>query len=249
VRAVQRLYASRADAVIVPSAYLARLVVAWGVDPARLRVIYNGVQSPSPGPSPAEVRARLGVPTEVALIVTAARLTPWKRVDALVRSLASLLTSGRCARLAVLGDGEEAGRLLELSRALGVTGAVRFVGAVPQTEVAGYLRAADVFALPSSYEGFSHVLLEAMVAGAPVVAAAVGGNPELIVSGDNGLLIPPGDDHALTEALARLVDEPDLRERLRDGARHTLQGFQWERSYRQTLTVLEAAAGQGSGSS
>jgi glycosyltransferase involved in cell wall biosynthesis len=244
VQALQHLYARRADAVVVPSAYLARLVQGWGVDPDRMRVIYNAVDEPPTVDGRSELREVLELPTESPLIATVARLTPWKRIDSLLRAAAGLRRDGCQAHLVVVGDGDQASALVRLARALGLDGAVRFVGAVPQLEVGRYLQAADVFALPSSYEGFSHVLLEAMAAGAAVVATAAGGNTEVVVSGENGLLVPPDDVPALQAALGRVLGDAPLRARLVAEARRTISAYQWPPLYRKTVEVLaEVAAG------
>ncbi len=244
VRQLQRQYARRADAVIVPSAYLARIIAGWGVDLARLHVIYNAVESRPAGEPRQQVRARLGLPNQAPLVVTVARLTPWKGVDTLLQALARLRAGGQAPCLAVVGDGEVRPALERLAAALGLTGQVIFVGAVPQEQVSAYLHAADVFALASTYEGFSHVLLEALAAEAPVVVTAVGGNPEVIRSGDTGLLVPPSDPEALAAALRRLLEEPELRARLVAGGRETLRSLTWDGLYQRTEAVFREVAGR-----
>ena len=242
VRTLQRLYARRADAVIVPSAYLAGLVAGWGVAKARLRIIPNAVEPPPTPAAAAELRARLGIASSERLVVTVARLTPWKRVDLVIGAVARLRGEGPPPRLVIVGDGEERAALVRQAAALGLRDTVRFVGEVPQPDVAAYLGAADAFALASTYEGFSHVLLEAMAAQAPVVATAVGGNREVITSGENGLLAPPNDADALAEALRRVLDDSVLAARLRAGGARTLAAYRWERVYAQTEALLREVA-------
>ena len=103
------------------------------------------------------------------------------------------------------------------------------------------LGASDALALCSAYEGLSHVLLEAMAAGRPILATAVGGNLELIRDGENGLLVPYGDRKALADALVRVASEPELAERLGCQARADAEGRAWPRLVEATLGVFEEA--------
>ena len=110
------------------------------------------------------------------------------------------------ATLVVVGDGEERPRLE------GIAGErVRFVGARPRGEVLGLLASADVAVLPSAWENFPHAVVEALAMGTPVVATRVGGVPEIVRDGENGLLVEAGDDDAFTEALARILDDDAFR--------------------------------------
>ncbi len=246
VRRAQAEYAHRADAVIVPSAYLARMVAGWGVDAGRIHVLHNAVER-TPPTRPLR-RDALRLPERGDLIVTVARLVPWKGIDVLIRATAALLSQGRAVSLVVVGDGEERERLVRLGKSLGIEHALIFVGEVPQPRVADYLACATIFALASSYEGFSHVLLEALAAGAPVVASAVGGNLEVIRHGDNGLLVPAGDAAALAATLARLLDDAALRQRLIQAGSETLEAFAWETLSRRTEMLFRDIVNRKSGS-
>lgn len=236
VRRLQALYARLADAVVVPSAYLRGIVLGWGVDAERLHVVHNAVDSPR-YPSPGESRLTLGLPTDANLIVTVARLVPWKGVDDVIQAAAKLRSSGRKVHLAVVGDGERRPELEALARGLG--GAVTFAGEVSHDMVGAYLRSADVFTLASTYEGFSHVLLEALAAERPVVATAVGGNAELLVDGENGLTVAPRNHERLASALARVLDDAALRERLVAGAAGTVRRFSWDTLLQRTEALFE----------
>src|SRR5690606_11567280 len=143
------------DAIIVPSQYLNRMVTGWGVDPARIHVIYNALP-PAKNAAPltqSAARAQLGLGDQ-PLLLTAARLNPWKGVDPLIQALADVPD----VHLLVAGDGPEASRLRERAAASGVAQRVTFLGNVPREKLDTYMHAADYFALYSGYEGLSHAL-------------------------------------------------------------------------------------------
>jgi glycosyltransferase involved in cell wall biosynthesis len=200
-----------------------RTVVAVSQDMAaalrrRLRVpvalIPNGVPLPDgdPGgalPERGAVRAALGLDAADVVLGTAGRLVPVKGLDTLLAAMGEVVAVAPRARLVILGDGPLMSALRGRASALGLDGRVRFAGHVP--DVRPYLRAMDVFVLPSYAEGLPMALLEAMAAALPVVATAVGGVPEVVRDGGEGLLVPPGAPAALAGALLRLVADPDSR--------------------------------------
>lgn len=112
-------------------------------------------------------------------------------------------------RLLVVGDGQLRDDLIAQSRTLEIADRTIFAGA--RTDVPDILGELDIFAFPSLWEGLPLALLEAMAAGLPVVATAVGGTPEVVQNGQTGILVPPGDHQSLAIALERLITEPDLR--------------------------------------
>ena len=239
LRMMQTWYARRADLIITPSRYLADLVVGWGVAREKLRVIYNAPTPVSPGPPPEQVRHELGLPEDDLVVATLARLAPWKGVDVVIEALARARTLAPSLRLLVVGDGDKRADLERLAAPL--DGAVRFVGEVPRERAIALLGAADALALCSAYEGLSHVLLEAMEVGKPIVATAVGGNVELIRDGENGLLVPYGDAEALATTLVRLAREPELGRELGRRARTDSAARDWPRLVDATLAVFEEA--------
>jgi glycosyltransferase involved in cell wall biosynthesis len=246
LRTVQRAYVSAARQVIVPSRYIESVVSGWSVNPHKIQVIYNAPQLVAYEnlPDKAALRAELGF--EGPVIVCVARLTAWKGVDGLLRALGELRGAVPGAQLRVLGDGPERARLEALVGELGLREHVHFAGQVPRETVARTLRAADVFALFSTYEGLPHVVLEAMAAGTPVVASAAGGTPETMHEGESGLLVPVGDEAALAEALTRVLTEPVLAGRLVEGGRAELEQFSLENMVAQTEALLTEAAHQRS---
>jgi glycosyltransferase involved in cell wall biosynthesis len=205
---VNRLTLFLADRVICVSeqvsAFCARRI---GLTPDKTVVIPNGVDFPEPSALLPKQMAReaLGLPTDGTLVVTVARLDPVKRLDVLLGALAELDD----VHAIVVGYGPEERWLKAMVEDLGLGERVRFVGY--QQDVWPWLAACDVFALSSDWEGMPNAVLEAMGAGLPVVATAAGGTPDVVVDGETGLLVPPGDPVALAAALDRLVHEPVLR--------------------------------------
>jgi glycosyltransferase involved in cell wall biosynthesis len=151
------------------------------------------------------------------VIGTVGRLSDVKRQDLLLRALVRLPD----ARLLVVGDGPLRAELEELSRQLRVADRVQWAGF--QADVMPFLSAMDVFALPSRFEGMPLAILEAWRSGLPVVASRVGGLPEMIRDGDNGLLFEEGNLDELTQALARLLADAPLRQELAHAGRQELQ--------------------------
>lgn len=224
------------DHVLVPSDYLRRMVLGWGVPPERVTVVYNALQQDaSPPPiDQAQARRQLGLPGG-PLLLTAARLTAWKGVDHTLRALA--VVDG--VRLAVAGDGPARAGLEALAVDLGLQGRVRFAGQVPRGELPTWFRAADYTLLYSGYEGLPHVLLESLAAGTPVIASDRGGNPEVVRHGVNGLLVPHVDVEALAGAI-RAAFEPGRRAALAANAPAGLERFAWDELVEQTLAALAA---------
>lgn len=239
LRMLQTWYARRADLVITPSHYLAEIVAGWGVGRERLRVIYNAPTPAPAGPTREQVRRELGFDERDLVVTTLARLAPWKGVDTLIDAVADAHRRAPGLRLLVVGDGDERAALER--RASALAGVVRFAGEVPRERALALLGGADVLALCSAYEGLSHVLLEAMEAGRPIVATAVGGNVELIRDGENGLLVPYADREALARALVRLASEPGLAGRLGARARADAAERSWPRLVEATLSVFGEA--------
>jgi sugar transferase (PEP-CTERM/EpsH1 system associated) len=181
-----------------------------GVPPERIRQLYSGVDVHRFCPDHGSTAA--GADDQV-VIGTAGRLDPVKNQAALVDALRRIhdRDPGRAGRLKliIVGDGPLRAGLEQRVQAAGLQKQVSLLGA--RQDVPALMRGMDVFALPSTNEGISNTVLEAMASGLPVVATRVGGNPELVVDGVTGMLVAPGDDASLAEALARYAGDPLLR--------------------------------------
>lgn len=235
-KSIRAAEARRMDGIIVPSQYLKNMVVGWGVNPAKIQVIYNALPPDYAAAqmSQAEARLQLGLGSE-PMLFTAARLNPWKGVDHLIAAVSRVPD----ARLMVAGDGEIREALEQQATKLGVSSRVSFLGNLPRAKVALYMKAADYFALYSGYEGLSHVLLESLRAGTPVIASDKGGNPEVVQHGVNGLLVPYVDVDALSAAITEAF-RPGMRESLAANSQHGMARFDFAGMVGQTHAALQA---------
>lgn len=239
--AIQAFVARRAATVIVPSRYLGTVAAAWGVPRERIAVAYSA-PDPLHEVSREEARKALGVPESAFLIVSAARLMPWKGYARLIDAVALLRKERPDAILYIAGDGPERVALEAHVHKSGLVGAVRLIGRLPREALSGLLYAADCFALNTRYEGLSHQILEAFMAGTPVVTTNAGGNAEVIEDEVSGLVVPFNDTERIAEALMRLALDPALRERLREGARMRLGAFSTGVSMDAVAEALKGAA-------
>jgi len=208
----------------------AELLRDYGAHPSRIATIPCGVDTDLfvPGDR-AEARQRLGL-DERPVLLWVGRIAPIKGLDTLLDAVARLRTPGQAVRLLIVGgdadeptNGHETSLRHRIER-LGLADAVRFVGPQPQSVLPAYYAAADVTVLPSYYESFGMVALEAMACGSPVIASRVGGLVTTVRDGVTGFLVPDGDVGALAERIESLIADPDLRWRVgREGVRWAAQ--------------------------
>ena len=182
----------------------------------KLRVVHCGLDPATYAPADGN---RPGPGIEVLCV---GRLVPGKGQAVLLEAIRQLRSGGRDVRCTFVGDGPSRGVLEAAIREGGMDGVVTLTGAVGQDEIRAAYGDADVFCLPSFAEGVPVVVMEAMSMEIPVVTTLIAGVPELITDGVNGLLVRPGRADELAAALQRLVDDPDLRQRLGARARETV---------------------------
>ena len=204
-----------AQRVIAVSDPLARAVAALtDLPPPRIECIpcagYSAnVFHPRAPAGLAALRHALGVGVDTRLVLFVGHLVPVKALDVLLQAWALLLRDlpgAAPARLVLVGEGAERDALMRLAEQEGVAAQVTFLGSRPQPVVADWIAAADLLCLPSHAEGSPNVVVEALASGIPVVASRVGGIPDLVEDGVNGLLVPPGDPGALAAALVSALD-------------------------------------------
>jgi glycosyltransferase involved in cell wall biosynthesis len=205
LRATRTAALRRARRVLVPSAYLRTIALGWGLDPVRVEVVPNPAPEVPAHPSRDEARAALGV--EGFALGVAGRLTAQKALGEVLDALARVPG----VTLLVRGDGPERSALERHAARGGVVDRVRFLGAGTREDVMALFRAVDVALVTSSWENLPHTLLEALATGTPVIATEVGGIPEVVRDGENGLLIPPANVDALAASIDRLVRDDELR--------------------------------------
>ncbi len=207
--AVDRLLLPFTDAVTVNAEAVRRFYASKEhVPPSRMVLIRNGIDLAVFRPRPREqARTQFGLPPEAAVIGGAGRLDPQKGFGFLLEAMPLVRAEVAGARLIIAGEGHERRRLEDQVDRLGLRECVRLLGHVE--DMAGFMSAIDVFALPSLWEGLPHVVMEAMACGRPVVAARAGGADELVEEGATGHLVEPRSPTALAGALVRLLRRPD----------------------------------------
>ena len=235
-------YARVANVVIVPSEYVATLVAGWGVSAERTRVIHNALDERHYASllDKAAARTQCGLPAASPVLLTVARLVPWKGIAGIIRVLPRVQLRFPDVRLLIAGDGPERAELEAL--AARHDDAVQFLGMQSQHRVHHLMCAADVFVLFSTYEGMPHTVLEAMACGTPVVASAVGGTVEVVRDESTGILVPPRDEEALVAAICRMLCEPAFGHSLAERAHDDLGRFSWARLLDDTEAILLEAA-------
>jgi glycosyltransferase involved in cell wall biosynthesis len=196
--------------VAVSNADARRMVSVEHVDPSKIVVIPNGY-IPHPG-SHTDIRAELGIDDRAPVIATAAIMRRQKRHDLLLDAFARVHEALPDAQLLLAGDGECRDALIDQAANLGISGAVHFLGL--RDDVDSILRAADVAALSSDYEGAPLFVYECLANGTPLVSTDVGGVPDAIVDGETGILVPRGDSAALARGLIELLSDGDRRLRM-----------------------------------
>jgi glycosyltransferase involved in cell wall biosynthesis len=246
VSRVARSVFRRARVITACSSDLARRGIALGADPGATLVVPYGVDGSRFHPDPvarAALRLRLRLADEAVLIVSAGRLVRKKGFEYLIDALA--IVAGRAAVvLALAGDGDLNDELRGRARSAGLGERVRFLGNQTQDEVAGWLAAADIIAVPSvkddsgNVDGLPNVVLESLASGTPLITTAAGGIGAVVESGRTALVVPERDASALAAAIQSLVLNREARERLgEEGRRLALERFGWA----ETARLLEGA--------
>lgn len=225
------------------------LIERYGFPQAAVQVIYTGVDASAFRPLSAgergEVRDAI-VRTMLAeqgggrslVVLTVARLSIQKGLLDLVEAAAEITRRRSDVRFIVIGEGDQRAELTRRIGHRGLSGQLILAGERPAAEVARLLAAGDVFALPSHFEGIPLSLLEAMAAGCPPVATAVGGIPEVITDDGVGVLVEPRQPARLAAAILGLLERPDQRARMAEAARaRVIDRFDREAGYARTLSL------------
>ncbi len=202
----------------------------------RIDVIPNGVDTEYFRPRSPDSAPR-GSPGKLLYV---GRLIKRKRVDAIIQAGAILRERGPSLPLTLIGDGEEKVPLMKLNRNLGIVGLVEFAGAIPRERMVQYYQDADIFLLPSEWEGMSNALLEAMACGLAVVVTDTGGTQELV--DDNGVILRDNRPESIADAVQKILSEPGLLDAMKARSREIAEKFSWAsvaeeylQTYRQVL--------------
>jgi glycosyltransferase involved in cell wall biosynthesis len=173
-------------------------------------------------------------------VCTVARLTPQKGLFDLVEAAAEVVPRIPNVRFVLAGDGELRDPLEARVAALGLTEQLRFAGSRPLATLARWLGAADLFLLSSHYEGMPLAMIEAMAAGCPVVATAVGGIPDVIADSNGGRVVPAKDPHALAGAIIEILADPEKRRTMAAAARQrVMSAFDVRICYQKTVETYQ----------
>jgi len=230
MNAEKNLALSSKAVIAVSNSVKHELVSRYNVDPGKVRVIHNGVNVDESRPS----RERRNI------FLYIGRQTAHKGLRYLLEAFAKFAGNHRRYTLLLVGERLEGGvdpSLVHLAKELGILERVKFTGRIPQREAWKILGMAKCLVLPSLAEAFGMTVLEAMASETPVIATRVGGIPEVVRNGRNGLLVPAADPEALSEAMERIASDARLRRRLTKEGMRTCRRFTWDNVARKTLEV------------
>lgn len=233
---LDRLFLRLADAVVAVSEGQRQKVIACGVRPDKVLVIHNAIDlSTYPGPAEKNMRDELGIPKDAILAATAGRLSPEKNHLGLVQAAKRVLSENPDVYFVVFGEGFLRPELEKAVADAGIRD--RFFLPGFRNDVRSLLHECDIFVLPSHTEGLPNVVLEAFACRKPVVATRVGGTPEVVLHGVDGLLVPPKAMEEMGVCILTLATDPDLRMRMGTcGYEHVRSAFDFAF---QTRTYLE----------
>jgi glycosyltransferase involved in cell wall biosynthesis len=218
------------DCIVAISESIRLQLQACGIPVSKIRTIYEGMDlSLYPRRTPEET-----LPTSGRVVVgTIAHLSPEKGLKYLIECASLIPDIEKRMRFVIVGDGECLQELRELAERQRLGNVFHFAGFHPNTSQ--LMKSFDIFALPSLSEGLSSAILEAMASSLPIIATHVGGIPELVRNGDNGLLVAPGDPAALALAIQRLVDNREESRRMGERGRDRMEEqFTLERKISET---------------
>jgi glycosyltransferase involved in cell wall biosynthesis len=246
LRIFTRFSVQRARRVIAVSESTKRdLVQRYGLSPAQIDVVYNGVDAafrPLPAEKVEAFRVERDLPDRFILFV--GTLEPRKNVSGLIDAYARL-SKVRPPLMIVGGKGWLYDEVLGRVEALSLTKEVHFVGYVPAEDLSLWYNAADLFVYPSLYEGFGLPPLEAMACGTPVISSTASSLPEVV--GQAGLLVDPGDAEALAAAMEQVLGDVDLQSKMSTEGLAQAGGFSWQDAAQHTVDTYRRAMMAGGG--
>ncbi len=229
-------YLRGVDAYIAISAGVRDVLLAGGVDAASITLAPSGIDLAKFARvrDPAYLREEFNLRETDRVIVNVAALAPHKAQSVLLQSM-QRLSNRPDVRMFIVGEGVLRATLEEITRDLGLEGRVTFTGF--RQDALEFIRLADVFVMSSHLEGLGTSIMDAHALGAAVVATRTGGIPELVSHEITGLLVPPDDPHSLGDALARMLDDAELRERCIRAAKVQSERYDYRHTVYKTLDV------------
>jgi D-inositol-3-phosphate glycosyltransferase len=242
---------NKADRIIAATpAELAQLLWLYRADKRKISVVPPGVDDTRFQPiSQPEARSCLGISPETCLLLFVGRIEPLKAVDTIFYALQQLKERPDVAentRLAIIGgnpqdlkNNTELARLVQLAEELQISHMVDFLGSKDQQQLPWYYSASDVVIMPSDYESFGMVALEAMASGTPVIASEVGGLAYLVRDGETGYLVPTREPAVMADRIYRLISNSELQSELGRNAAALAREYSWAHIADQLLHVFE----------
>jgi glycosyltransferase involved in cell wall biosynthesis len=230
------------DCIHAISSYLEKQAVAYGADPSSIRVVPNGVDTSvfTPGIPANDLKRKLDLEHK-RVVISVSRLVPKNGLDTVIDAMPRVLERHPDVTLVLVGDGGERKLLEQRAETLSVSHAVRFVGAVEHERAVDYLRLADVFVRPSRSEGLGSAFLEAMACGVPVIGTPVGGIPDFLRDGENGLYVTPGSAASVTGAITRILSDSRLAKDLSASALGMVRAnYRWDSVAERIAALYEA---------
>jgi len=245
-RKIQKYVAKNAYKIIVPSNYLKNIVLKWGIGEDKIKVIYNAFEAPAllaSRPALGETKEKLRKKLNLSgtILISAGRLVPWKGFDKLVEIMPEILKEISDAKLVIIGSGPEREALELKVKSLKLQDKVILTNQLAHKDTLEYLKAGDVFVLNTGYEGFSHFLLEAMAMEIPIITTNVGGNPELIENGKNGILTEYNNEEELKKKIIELAKNETLKKELTENAKQKVAEFGAGKMLEETIKILKIA--------
>ncbi len=224
LKKLQHFYVSRAGSIVVPSQYLKKIVLGWGIPAKKILVVYNAMEIQG-----SKINKIFNKKT--SSLLTVARLVPWKGIDKVMKVIPEIRRKVTNIEYLVVGDGPDLNRLKQLAIKYSVNSSVKFMGKLTNNEVLTQMKKADLFILYSGYEGLPHVVLEAMSVGLPSLVSNKGGNPEVIALGKCGRVCQ--SDSALAVDIIKSLQAPIQ-------IKHIPPVFKWENLVKQMEQLFNA---------
>lgn len=231
VEGVQRAICNQYDAVIVTSEYMKKNLIKYsGVENSRIMKLPNAIYRTHYSDQKIKKLRNELIGKNRYLIVSACRMVPWKGIRYLIDAFKMLPAD---IGLVLIGDGPIKGRLEKEAEGLNI----RFLGKIPHSEVQAYIRASDLYVLPSIYEPFGIALLDCLVTQTPVIATKVGGVPEVITDKKTGLLINAEDPETIKEAIQELLSDEELYRKIKENQEGEYKKYLWENMIDEYIKV------------
>jgi glycosyltransferase involved in cell wall biosynthesis len=239
MKRVEFFVANHADQIIVPSNYLKKIVMNWGINGDKIQVIYNAFHAPNFNQSRDAMRAKYKI--DFPMIISVGRLVPWKGFDTLIELMPEIEKEIPGAKLYIVGDGPDKDYLAKCVKKSKAENCVVLTGKMQQGELFEYVKASDLFVLNTSYEGLSHQLLEVLYLEVPIVCSDAGGNVEVIDSEKNGALFTYNDKEAIKKWMVTLLRDRDLAQKFVEKGKEKLNFFGEERMLQEITETLKKA--------